>query len=45
MLNEQYRVGRFGDAHLDKGGRNCSKALLCVQVRVYGVPLKESGPK
>jgi hypothetical protein len=36
MLDEQFRLGRFGDRRLDKGGRRCSKDWSRVQVRACG---------
>ena len=33
MLNEHYRLGRFGDIRLDKGGRLFSKEWSCGPVR------------
>ena len=36
MLSEQFRLGRFGDGRLDKGGRPCSKEWSRAPVRACG---------
>jgi len=43
MLNEQYRLGWFGDRRLDKGGRRWSKASSCTRVRACGMLPRASG--
>src|SRR5881394_305165 len=45
MLDEQFRLGRFGDGRLDKGGRPCSKEWSRAPVRACGERRRVIGPR